>query len=195
MRRPRATSVNWIALAALAATVAAGAALVSAVSIFRQVQQETERSRFSTSLESLWHFVAAWNSSGMEDARGNAAAALLAGQPTADVDEVLDFFQELALLLDRGALDAEMVCYQFYYPMAHYWFASQDYVHQVQRDDPTAWSNLGQVITRLTAIEAHRKRRDTQDVVPSAAQIREFLMDEQGDAECEDDTESRKTPL
>jgi hypothetical protein len=195
MHRTDTGSVNWNALAALAATVAAVAALLTAVSISRQVQQETERSRFSTGLESLWHLAAEWDSASMDDARSNAAAALLAGQPTADVDEVLDFFDELALLVDRGVLDAEMVCYQFYYPMANYWFASQDYVHEVQREDPEAWRDLDKVMTRLVAIEARRKRRTAPDVVPSTAQIRDFLMDEQGDAECADDTETRKTPL
>jgi hypothetical protein len=195
MRRSQAGSVNWNALAALAATLAAVAALLTAVSIFRQVRQETERSRFSTGLESLWQLTEEWNSAAMDDARSNAAAALLAGQPTADVDEVLDFFDELALLVDRGALDAEMVCHQFYYPMANYWFASQDHVHEVQRDDPEAWRDLDKVMARLVAIEARRKRRTAQEVVPSAAQIRNFLMDEQGDGECTDDTEAPKTPL
>lgn len=196
MRRSQSGNSNWVVVAALAANVTALAAVVMAVMTFWFVRQETQRVVFNTALDSLWHLDAQWNSDSMIDARSAAAAALLDGQHTREVDAVLDFFDQTALFLGRGALDEEMVWYQFYRPMAHYWFASQDYVRQVQRGDPTRWQQLASAMPRLVAIEAQRGKRSVGDAVPTSAQIREFLRTESEGDECEDrSAETRKTPL
>ena len=197
MRRRDTGSVNWTALAALAASLTALIALATAVMIFRQVRKDTQRILFNTALDSIWRFEAQWNSDDMADARGAAAAALLTGQPNRDVEGVLDFFDQIALLVHRGALDEEMVWYQFYWPMANYWFASQAYVHQVERDDPTRWEQLGAVMPRLVAIEARRHKRTAEQAVPTPSQIKDFLTTESEGGECEDDqdTDAHKTPL
>jgi hypothetical protein len=190
-------SVNWTALAALAASVAALAAIGSTALIFRQVREDTQRILFNTALDSIWRFDTQWNSDGMADARSAAAASLLAGQPNRDVEVVLDFFDQIARLVSRGALDEEMVWYQFYWPMANYWFASQSYVRDVERDDPTRWEQLGTVMSRLVAIEAQRRKRTAEQAVPTLAQVHDFLTAESEGGECEDDQEAgpHKTPL
>ena len=196
MSRNQNDGVNWSALAALAACVTAVAALVVAVTTVSQVRQATQRVLFNTGLDSLWHFDAQWNSDGMLDARSAAAAALLDGRPTHDIDDVLDFFDQIALLLNRGALDEEMVCYEMYWPMANYWSASQEYVRQVQRDAPGAWEQLASVLPRLTTIAARRRKQAPESAVPTKTQIGEFLAAEVRNGECaDDDTETRKTPL
>ena len=188
--------VDWSALAALAACVTAIAAMIMTITTVSQVRQETQRLLFNAGLDSLWHFDAQWNSDEMMDARSAAATALLDGQPSHDIDEVLDFFDQVALLLKRGALDEEMVCYEFYWPMANYWFASQEYIRQVQRDAPAAWDQLAVALPRLAAIEARRRTRTAEASVPTKAQIGEFLAAEARNGECaEDETETRKTPL
>ena len=188
--------VDWSAVAALAACATAVAAVVVAVVIVSQVRQETQRVLFNTGLDSLWHFDAQWNSDGMMDARSAAASALLDGRPSHDIDDVLDFFDQVALLLRRGALDEEMVCYELYWPMANYWFASQEYIRQVQRDAPAAWEQLASVIPHLTTIEARRRQRTSEAAVPTKQQIGEFLAAEVRNGECaDDDAETRKTPL
>jgi hypothetical protein len=189
-------SVDWSALAALAACVTAVAAMVVTITTVSQVRQETQRVLFNAGLDSLWHFDAQWNSDEMMDARSAAAAALLDGRPSHDIDEVLDFFDQVALLLKRGALDEELVSYEFYWPMANYWFASQEYIRQVQRDAPAAWEQLAGAVPRLAAIEAQRRKHTSEASVPTRAQIAEFLAAEAQNGECaEDETETRKTPL
>jgi len=194
MRRD-AGRLDWAAVAALAASVTTVVAIVTAVMIFSQARQDAQHARFNATLESLWRLVDQWNSADMTTARSGAATALLADQPNHDVDDVLDFFDEISFLLSRGALDEEMVWYEFYRPMANYWFASQDHVRQVQRNDPTTWEQIGRTVTRLVAIEARRRSRTSDDLVPSRAQIREFLTAEIGNAECEEETEARRMPL
>jgi hypothetical protein len=196
VHRHQRGSVNWSAVVALAACATAIAAMVVAVAVVSQVRHETARVLFNTGLDSLWHFDAQWNSDGMLDARNAAAAALLDGRPSHDIDDVLDFFDQIALLLNRGALDEEMVCYELYWPMANYWFASQEYIRQVQRDAPAAWEQLASAMPRLRTIEARRRKRTAEAAVPTKQQIREFLSAEVHSGECaEDDAETRKTPL
>ena len=165
--------------------------------IFRQVHTETQRLVFATALDSLWRFDGQWNSDAMSDARSAAAAALLSGRPTQEVELVLDFFDQMALLVSRGALDDELVWYQFYWPMTGYWFASQDYIQELERDDPMRWEQLRAVIPRLVAIEAQRRMRTTADAVPAPAQIRDFLTSESEGGACQDEQDEsvRKVPL
>jgi hypothetical protein len=197
VRRNDTGSVNWTALAALAACLTAVVALATAVVIFRQVRLDTQRILFNTALDSIWRFDTQWNSDAMADARSAAAASLLDARPGRDVETVLDFFDQIALLANRTALDDEMVWYQFYWPMANYWGASQDYVHQVSRDDPLRWEQLAAVMPRLVAIEARRRKRAAEAATPTAAQIKDFLNTESEAGECEEDedTSARKTPL
>jgi hypothetical protein len=189
-------SINWTALTALAATVAALAALATAAAVYRQVRSEGQRAQMRAGLESLWHFAAEWDDAGMVDARSQAAAALLAGRPAREVDSVLDFFDEIALLVNRGVLDEELVWYEFYWPMANYWLASQEYVDRTRAADPGAWAELGQVMPRLTTTEAGRRKRSSGTVEPTRAQVRDFLESEVGQSECEpEDDEAQMTPL
>ena len=197
VRRDATGSVNWTALAALAASVTALIALATAVMIFRQVRNDTQRILFNTALDSIWRFDTQWNADGMADARSAAAASLLDGQPGRDLEVVLDFFDQIALLVNRQALDEEMVWYQFYWPMANYWGASQGYVHEVARDDPLRWEQLSAIMPRLVAIEARRRKRTAEQAVPSAAQIKDFLAAESEGGECEEDedADARRMPL
>lgn len=189
--------VNWAALAAVAASVTALVALATAVMIFREVRNDTQRILFNTALDSIWRFDTQWNSDDMADARNAAAASLLAGQPGRDVEVVLDFFDQIALLANRQALDDEMVWYQFYWPMANYWRASQSYAHDMARDDPLRWEQLGIVMPRLVAIEARRRKHSLDDALPTAAQVKDFLTAESEGGTCEDDedADARKMPL
>ena len=184
-------------MAALAASLTALIALATAVMVFWQVRTDTQRIVFNGALDSLWHFETQWNSDDMADTRRAAAASLLDGQPNRDVEVVLDFFDQMALLVNRGALDEEMVWYQFYWPMASYWFASQGYVHKLGHDDPTRWEQLNSEMPRLVASEARRHTRSAEQAVPTSAQIKDFLTTESEGGECEDDqdTDARKTPL
>lgn len=193
--RQQRGKIEWLAVTTLAAGVTAVAALATAVAVFWYVRQDTQRVLLNTTLDSLWHLDAQWNSDGMLDARSAAAAALLDGRPTEDVDVVLDFLDETARLLQRGGLDEEMVWYQFYWPMMNYWAASQERVREVRQSDATAWEALDKMLPRLTTREARRKRRSAEAARPTDAQTHDFLTAESGADECVDDDAVRKTPL
>ncbi len=181
--------------ASLMAVVAAMVALVTSGLLAWQLREDGRRARLSANVESVWHLSDQWNSGAMLDVRSAAATALLAGKPTADVDAVLEFFETLALLLRREAVDEELAALQFSWPLANYWAASRDYVRPRQGDQPSVWEDVGALMTRLTAVVAQRRRHGVADLQPSAEQMRQFLLDEQGTDECDDDTQPEKTPL
>ena len=155
---------------------------------------EGRAARLSTRVEVLWHLNDQWNSRGMGDVRSGAASGLLNQTPGADVAAVLDFFEQLALLMNRGTLDEEVAALYFYWPLANYWVASGDYLQEVRRDEPSAWEAVDGLVNRLGATEARRRRRPAEAMLPSAKQVQQFLLDEQGDNECTDDTDVQKTP-
>lgn len=190
--------VNWNAIAALAALITAAAAVGMALMLALSIRSDLQRTRFATSLDTLWRLDADWNSPEMTNARSTAATALLADRSTHEIDMVLDFFDEIALLLQRGAVDEELVWYEFYRPMSTYWYASQKYVSQQPRSDRREpWEQLSQIIPRLLNIESQRRSRSVDESVPTTMQIRDFLNAEIDSSQCEDNQEAdlRRTPL
>jgi hypothetical protein len=194
MRRNGSGKVNLSVLAPLLAALASFAAVVTAGLVAWQVREESRVSRESVRVELLWHLTDRWDSTDMGDIRSVAATALLSGNPSSEVGTVLDFFEQVALLVKRGVLDEESAAHYFYWPLANYWAACNAYVQQVQREDPSAWQTIPGLVQRLGEITAQRKRRGAKEVGPSADEVQQFLRDEQGENECTDDSEVQKTP-
>jgi hypothetical protein len=194
MEYNRAGRVDLAVVASLLAAVAALAAVATAGLVAWEVREEARSAGVNARVEAFWHVTDRWNSPAMLDTRSAAATVLLAKKPPADVNAVLDFFDELVLLVKRGALDEELTALQFYWPLANYWAASSDYVRQVQREEPSAWKDIGGLVDRLGAIEARRKQQPLSAVRPSPDDVQQFLVDEQGENECTDESEAEKTP-
>jgi hypothetical protein len=197
MLRTQRGEVDWGAVAALAATVAALAGIVIALSAVSQMRSVERENHFVAGLDALWRLDGDWHTPEMGDIRSQAAGALLASQSSDDIATVLDFFDEVAFLLDRGVLDEDMVWYRFYQPMTDYWFASKDFVRQMRKQDASMWAHLDKIIDRMLAQQARRRNRATDDVKPSKAQIREFLNGELGQGQCVEgeDADARRVPL
>ena len=187
-------SMDFALIASLFAGIAAVAAVAMTGVVAWQLRDQARAARVATGLESSWHLEAQWNAPAMLEIRSAAATALLSRKPSRDINEVLDFFDEMVLLMDRGALDEELTAQQFYWPIANYWTASTDYVRQVQREEPAAWKKVGGLLRRLAGAEAQRRGRPLSAVLPSPDQVEQFLLDEQGDDERTDDSDSGKTP-
>ena len=172
--------------------VVVGALAVAVV----ELRQRNQLDSLRASLDVLTHFDVEWSSDDMSKTRAAAASSLLQLRPSQDVDDVLDFFDQIAYLVERGAIDEDIAWYRFYWPMANYWFASQDYVSQVRRDDPDTWSNLDLVMKRLVAVELNRRKHTSPDGKPTAEQSRRFFNDEVGAGQCSDDSDdAQRTPL
>ncbi len=194
MKAHCAGRTDLAAIASLLAAVAAVAAVTTAALVAWQVREETHLARETAALDSLWHVSEQWNSPAMLDVRSNAAAALRARKPSADVASILDFFDEIVILVHRGALDEGLTALHFYWPLANYWAATNEYIKQAQSEEPSAWNDIGTLVKRLGALEAERRRRPISEVQPTPEEVQQFLADEQGQDECTDDSDAEKTP-
>jgi hypothetical protein len=194
MKSSLAGKVDLAIIVSLLAAIAALAAVATAGLVAWEVHEEIRSARLDSRVEAFWHVDDQWNSPAMLDLRSGAAAALLARKPSGDIDAVLDFFDELTLLMNRGALDEELTALQFYRPLANYWTASGEYVRHVQRDRPAAWKDVGGLLGRLGAIEAQRRQQPLSTVRLSPDDLQQFLMDEQGQNQCTDESQEEKTP-
>jgi hypothetical protein len=95
-----------------------------------------------------------------------------------EAEPILDFFETMALLLRRGALDAEMVRHTFFYWIDHYYQALQPYIVERQQSEPLVWEDLSAMHKSL---EKHKARALMIPTVPmlSDEQIAAFLVEEQ----------------
>jgi len=195
--------LDWNAIAAVMATVTAIAALITAIAVLSYVRSAVRQpspaptAELNTSLDSLWRLRDEWNSDDMGTLRSSAAASLLDHEPNGDVDDVLFFFDEIGYLWQRGALDEQLIWYEFYWPMANYWTASEDHVRELRADDATRFAALDHLMQRMVAIESQQRNKSAADAVPTATQVRDFLNSEVEDDPCiedDDDDGVRRMP-
>jgi hypothetical protein len=177
-------AVDWTALTALMATVTMLAALFLVVRGLGEIRRERREARFAFAVDALWRLGDEWSAPEMAATRSSAAASLLAGRVSGDVDVVLRFFDRLAFLTSRGRFDEELVWHEFHWPLTGYWFASVDYRSHLRADDSERWHALEALVQRLIAIEAKHRNRSADEVTPSNGQVREFLLSEASAGEC-----------
>ncbi len=71
--------------------------------------------QFSLQVQSRPAFEKTFNERDLRSTRHHPARQLQPGSPKGDVDDLLDFFDTLGLLVRRRALDPEMVWHRFFY--------------------------------------------------------------------------------
>ena len=108
--------------------------------------------------------------------RVRAANDLLNGQ-FLEAEPILDFFETMALLLRRGALDAEITSHTFFYWIDHYYEASREIIAQRQSFNPLTWKDLTAFVTRLRKMQAEQLGRQKY-LPPNSEQIHNFLTEE-----------------
>jgi hypothetical protein len=153
---------NALAFTTLATWVGVILALVGmciAGFTFRSAQQSARR---SLGIEVLLRLDARFNSKRMRCARSQAAgvlAELSNNQTTTDderlwaADDVLDFFEDLGLLLSEHVLNAIVVHSYFSHWIEGYWSAAEKYLTYVRERDPAAWIDFQDLYRRMMVIE------------------------------------------
>jgi hypothetical protein len=163
--------------------------------IVREIRHERREARFTVAVDAVWRLSDEWSADDMSEVRSSAAASLLAGRTADDIDTVLRFFDRLAFLTHHGGFDDELIWHEFYWPLANYWFASEDYRVHVKPDDAARWKDLDGLVQRMVAVEARHREKAATDVAPTKDQIREFLLAEVNAGECSDNEEAEVGPL
>lgn len=182
-------STDWNAIAAIASAIAALAAVATAIVAYRQTRQASglakstadqalELAKFNAEFLSVQHLDTQWQSQRMTEMRRSAAKALLQGKPNLDLDQILDFFEEIARLVKRGILPTETAWHAYYWPIANYWAVSSAYAQKTRSDEGATWNTLPDMIAAMREFEATESKRPLNQIAPSKTQTAEFLEDE-----------------
>ena len=141
---------------------------------------QLKRARFSQSVDLILKLEQRFNKDeDMIEARRKAAEALRVNpvSPSPDIEDVLDFFETLALLVRRKALDKEMVWHTFYYWMHRYWLLSKAYIREKQESKPTFWEDYVRLEEQVIAIE-RKKSKSNADIDLPKDEPEEFIREE-----------------
>jgi len=154
--------------------ITAAGVLVAAFSF----QSTTQQSRLSLGADMLLKLDDRFNAQGMREARARAAQKLKA-QPQktdGDVDRILDFFEGVALLERRGAIDTELVWHTFYHWLFHYYHLTKSYRTLVRESDPSVWADLEQLYIRIMSLQDRMRRAAVTR--PTSSELASFVAEE-----------------
>jgi len=138
---------------------------------------QVHRARFNQSVDLLFKLENDFFGGAKRAQRALACRNLQQGNAL-EAEPILDFFETMALLLRRGALDEEMVRHTFFYWIDHYYQALEPYIAERQRTEPLGWQNLTDMQKRLQKNKASALKLKALPKF-SDEQIAAFLIEEQ----------------
>ncbi len=134
------------------------------------------RARFNQSIDLLFRLENDFFGSARKVQRVKAAGDLLAGS-SLEAEPILDFFETMALLLRKGALDKEMVWHTFFYWIDRYYQATEGAIAARQKIDPLVWKDFALFVVQLRNYQKSRAGAIPYHP-PSPDEITRFLEEE-----------------
>jgi hypothetical protein len=156
----------------LPVTVSSAGTILAVVAFTWQVR----RARFNQSIDLLFRLESDFFGPEKKLQRVKAARDLLTGQ-SLEAEPILDFFETMALLLRRGALDKEIVWHTFFYWIDHYYEAAKDAIKLRQAADPLVWNDFVALVSSLRQFQSERAGAAPYRS-PSTEQVTRFLEEE-----------------
>jgi hypothetical protein len=161
--------------------VTAVAALVSAVFAAVAVIVQGQRTRRQLGIENMWRLVDRWDSERLREARAETARLLLENwddrsQLPDAAFELLDTFELLGYLVVRSkTLSLEDAWINFSGNAIQWWHLCRPGVEALRVDDPTLYEDYAALADRLQDLEAKRRKRSRDSLVPSERDLQTFL--------------------
>lgn len=93
-----------------------------------------------------------------------------------ELDAILDFFQGMEMLIDKAAIDKELVWSYFSLWLLCYYELSKDYIEFWRNKDPNNWEDVILLHKRLVKIENKENPHKYQP--PSTEDLLAFIEDE-----------------
>jgi hypothetical protein len=169
--------VDWVSPASAAlSALFAGAGLIYA-------GWTIKASQFSSKIDNLWRMMDKWESDEMLRLRAAAAQALKKKANADEISDVLGFFEVMGYLVRVQAVDAEATWSMFSDWVLPYWLAAKYSIDEDRAVDQTYWQDFEGLWKTLLKIEAQKRGRAEQDVVPDDQVVQGLL-----------DSESKLTP-
>jgi hypothetical protein len=161
--------------------------LVTAIAFYCQSRQN----RFALGIELLLKLDGRFNM--MRASRQNAATYLKEKQGIRtgidisikdlerDLDEVLDFFDQLGYFLKRSALERRAVWSAFYDQVHHWYCNAEKYITPQRQLDATIWENFEYLDKQLVAEQMRHKRNNLDPSIKLGKEdLLNFLNNESG---------------
>lgn len=144
---------------------------------------ESKRERFALGVDLILRLDSFFNSPEFRKTRNEAAAILLSGGPqkeikTAPLDEVLNFFEMVGVLMLRGALNDEIAWNVFFSYMHKYKLCAKDYIDAQREKDSTVWEHFVKVYEHLKEAEKRNRGVSDKDLLLTDKEKEEFLKEE-----------------
>ena len=140
---------------------------------------QVHRARFNQSVDLLFRLENDFFGPAKRLQRAKACRDLERGIPL-ESEPILDFFETMALLLRRGALDAEMVWHTFFYWINNYYEILRPYIAERQLRDPLVWQDFGSLVDTVRGIQQRRLGRELPLLTEESKAA--FLAEEQTEA-------------
>ena len=157
--------------------------VVSSVSVLLAVSAfmwQIHRARFNQSVDLLFRLENDFFGAAKKSQRVKASRDLQQGK-VLEAEPILDFFETMALLLRRGALDTEIVCHTFFYWIDNYYEACKGFIEERQVTDPLVWKDLPPFVAKLRAFES-KQLGGKPHLPPTVDRIATFLAEEETEA-------------
>lgn len=139
--------------------IMAGAAVIAIIVSLMIHKRESRQSRLSLAADLVSRLDREFNSEQFREKRKSAATALRkdTSSETRSADYILDFFERVALLTNKGALDREMVWNTFFYWFHRYRHCARDRIEVIRKDDPTIWADFIDPHENLEMMEKRKR--------------------------------------
>jgi hypothetical protein len=169
--------IDYNAVSAWAAVIMSIAAIIAIVITIVELILESKRNRFSTGLNAIMWLDDIWKSTRMKQERKIAAQALR-DNPSDDIDEILDFFEVVGLLVRRKAID-EVLAWHFYFYWLHgYRTLATAYIDAKRKQESTVWVDLLYLHERFIDIEKRKRKCSGKELAISPEDARQFIEEE-----------------
>ena len=137
---------------------------------------QVRRARFNQSIDLLFRLENDFFGSSKRQQRVRAAQDLLHDK-VLEAEPILDFFETMALLLRRGALDEELVAHTFFYWINHYYAACEQFIALRQKKNPLVWKDLTKLVATLRALQT-KQLAPARYESPTPDEVASFLNEE-----------------
>lgn len=118
------------------------AAIITAFAAVAAFWWQGHLNRINMNFEYLWRLDEQFaNNDKMLKKRKKIACALLEKRYISEIDDILDFFETIGLLIERGVLDKRLISDRFNYWAVRYWLVSSSYILEKRRSaySPHLW--------------------------------------------------------
>ena len=158
-----AASVDIVKLTGLATALGAVGTFAAVAVAARQLMDQREVAAFTSSRDALWRFSDEWEA--IAPARQGLKKAISEGtfhgsnpQDHDNAIDVLNFFDGLGFMANRGHIDDEMSWNWFYEEARYVWDKLEAHISYERGSDPVLWCEYPIWLERIERIEERKQR-------------------------------------